>query len=352
MINKVITEKLSLELVVDVPDFIKEQLEKGDMLVKARSIHEQFLEEPWQSELAKDSKNNRLLWRHRDPENPTDRGDVFGRNLHEEVNDGFSESYLRIFGGEPGSAEDNLQKLIKKQLEAKNPIGLSKGFIKKSKNGKIYRVIALEDSITYKPACKQCTTQEVLIQMEDKDKVAQEIKKLQESLDSHKLQLEEKDKAIDEMNIMKAEYETKMKKLESNLSAKDKEVEETKNKKETLEEKLIKLSDSFISFKEETEKNKKAPLINEIFEYEQDEDLKEVYSDWSIEKLEARKEKVKGKYSAPTVETKTFEQEKLEAQKKSLEAKDLGMSALRNLTKDELKIALEIEKEDKLLYGE
>jgi len=351
MSNEIITQKLSLEVVEDVPDFIKEQLEEGDMLLKARSIHESFLEQPWQAALAKDSKNVRLLWRHKDPENPTDRGDVFGRNLHEEVNGGFSDAYYRVFGGEPGSAEDNLQKLIKKQLEANDPIGISKGFIKKSKNGKIYRVIALEDSITYKPACKSCTTQEVLIQMENKDVMNEEIKKLQESLDSHKLQLEEKDKVLDEMKIMKTTFEAEKEALEAKLSEKDKEVEETKNKKETLEEKLVKLSDSFITFKEETEMSKKTPLIAEIFEYEQDEDLKEVYSEWTIEKLEARKEKVKGKYSAPTVETKTLKQEKLEAQKKAYEAKDIGMRALGNLTKAELALAREIEKEDKELYG-
>ena len=50
-------ESFKLELVENVPEHLKDKFKPGDMAVKARSLHKIFLEEPWQSELAKDSLN-------------------------------------------------------------------------------------------------------------------------------------------------------------------------------------------------------------------------------------------------------------------------------------------------------
>lgn len=352
-----ISEKLTLEIPTEIPDFLRDKLEEGDMLLYAKSLHNKFLPEPWQSKLAKDSVGNPVLYRHKSPENPEDRGDVFGRNLHEEVkDDGFSHTYYRIFGGKPDGPELKLQKLIKKQLEAGDPIGLSKGFITKSENGEIYRVIALEDSITYKPACSQCTTQEVLIQMENKEKLEEEIKKLQKELDNHKLQLESKDKELTNTQKIKSEFETRLKELEGKVEAEEKAVVATKTEKEQLEDKLIKLSDEFVAFQKKVELEReisvKQPVINKLYELEKDADLVEVYKSWDIKKLEdrlvkkeaedrARKDKLKS-----VIIVTSLEKDK-ETMKTQLSEKDIGMSALRSLDGNEKVIALEIEKQMK-----
>ena len=98
--NTKVIEKFTLELSEqkELPQEILNQLEEGDMLLKARSIHEKFLPEPWLTKLADDSVKQRVLWRHRDPEDKEKRGFIYGRNVHNEVKDGFIESYYRIFG--------------------------------------------------------------------------------------------------------------------------------------------------------------------------------------------------------------------------------------------------------------
>lgn len=332
-------EKFQLELEDKPPEFLKDELEDGDMLLKARSLHESFLEEPWMSKLAKDSKNTLVVWRHRHPEGK-DSGYVYGRNLHNEVKDGFINTYYRIFGGPEGSPEDNLQKLIKLKLENNDPIGVSKSFlIHKNKNGDIQRVISLEDSITYKPACKACKTTEV-IQMEDIEK---EIEVLQEQLNDTKLQLQDKEKALEEkeneISEIKETYATKLEELEAKIDTKETE-------KVTLEEKFVELNDKFNEFKKKALEAQKQPIIDEIYKYEQDEDLLDIYKTWDIEKLEDRKKKVIDKYNKFSIQTKTLEEEREEA-KQELEQKDVGMSALRGMAKEDLDLARQIEQEMK-----
>lgn len=340
------TEKFQLELVSKIPEFLKDELEEGDMLVKARSLHESFLPEPWFSSLAKDSKYQRTLYRHKDPEHPEHRGIVYGRNLHNDINNGFMDSYYRIFGGPEDSPEAKMQKLIKLQLEAGDPIGISKGFIvQRDKNGEIRRVISLEDSITYKPACKACVTQEVIKMEEDKD-IEEQIKKLQEELNDTKMQLEEKQKVLDEKDSLidetKEEFTSKIEELEEKL--KNREAE-----KLTLEERIVNLTDDFKTFKKSALEAQKKPLIDEIYKYEQDDDLLELYKSWDFEKLEARKQKVVDKYSeAAKVTTVTLEEER-QKYKEELEQKDVGMGALRGLSAEDMKLAKQIEEEMKAL---
>lgn len=334
-------EKFQLELIQDLPEHIKLELKPNDMLLKGRSLHESFLPEPWLTELAADSRNARAIWRHKDPENPEDLGLVYGRNIHNEVKDGFIETYYRIFGD--SEKEKKMQTLIKTKLELNEPIGISKGFIKQyNENGDIRRVISLEDSITYKPQCKSCVTQEV-IQMEEKE-MKELVEKLQKELDTTKMQLEAKDTdlAEKEANIEaeKSVLKEKLEELETKLKTKSTE-------KVTLEDKFVELNDAFKTYKLEQTVLRKQPVIDEILEYEDDsmrEALRTVYSGWEIKKLEERLAENKGKEDAPAIMTKTFAQERKEAMEK-LDIKDVGMSALYGLTGKEATLANDIEKE-------
>ena len=307
-------ESFKLELVENVPEHLKDKFKPGDMAVKARSLHKIFLEEPWQSELAKDSLNNRLIWRHKDPEHPEHKGYVYGRNLEETVGeDGFSDAWYRVFGGPEGSPEMKMQKLIKLRQELGEPIGFSKGFIKQyDKNGEIRRVIALEDSITYKPQCSQCTTQEVVIQMEEKE-MKELVKKLQQELNDTKLQLEAKDKTLVEKDEAVIKLESERTAFKDKLDELEAKLNGTKDEKTLMEEKFIELSDAFKKFKLESITATKSPLIDQILEFEDSsmaEVLKDVYLGWEISKLEERLNEVKAKDNQAKIIVKSIEDDR------------------------------------------
>jgi len=344
--------KYKLEFIGDVPEHLASELEPGDILIKATSLHNKFLEEPWQSKLAKDSRNNRLLWRHRDPEHPKWQGLVFGRNLQETVlDDGFSESYYRVFGGPEDSPYDKMQKLIKYRLELDEPIGISKGFIKHyDKNGEISRVIALEDSITYKPQCNQCLTQEVIIQMEEKE-MKELVKKLQQELNDTKLQLEAKDKSIAEKDETLTKLEAERVVFKDKLDELEAKHTASRDEKSVLEEKFVELSDAFKKFKLESIKAVKTPLIDQILEFEDSsmkEVLRDIYLGMEITKLEERLTEVKSKENQAKIMVRDIEDDrKMAYEKFKGKTKDVGMSALAGLKKDDRDIAAQIEAEMK-----
>jgi len=324
----------------DIPEAVKTQLEDGDMLVKARTLHNSFLPEPWLSRLAKDSINQRILWRHRDPEGD-DAGHIFGRVLTADVKGDFIESYLRIFGGPEDSPEKNLQNLIKLKFEDNDPIGISKGFIKYyNKNGEIRRVTSLEDSITYIPQCKSCKTIEVKMEMDEKELKAQ-IKKLQNELNASKMELENKDNSL-------KEYEDKVKGFESKIEEFEAKVKVKETEKETLEDKLVGLSDKVKNLTEKLEYEGKKPLIEEIHKYEQDDMLLDIYKSWDVKKLEERLTKVKEKYSEPQIKVTTLEEQRKIALEKE-DKLDVGNKVFRGADMHFLEMLQQIEKEDKIL---
>ena len=346
--NTKVIEKFTLELTGpdEVPDIVN-QLEKGDMLLKARSIHEKFLPEPWLTKLAEDSVKQRVLWRHRDPEDKDKRGFVYGRNIHNVVKDGFIESYYRIFGGKDGTPEDKLQKLIKLKLEAKEPIGISKGFLKRlDKNGDIARVISLEDSITYKPQCERCITQEVLVEMEEKE-LKEQIEKLTQELDNTKMQLETTNEQLEskdtEIETIKSEFSVKLEAIETKVGTKDAE-------KEQFEEKYVKLKDEFNTFKITYEAEKKQPYIDELYKLEKDDDLLEIYPTWDEKKLAERLVKKKLKANAAKVMITSLEEEKMKVEKELYE-KDVGLQALKGWNPEYIKIMENLEAQDKAMRG-
>jgi hypothetical protein len=351
MTKEKLEEKFTLEVVQSVPERFRDKIKPGEMLINAHSIHKTFLEQPWQTELAVDSLNNRLLWRHRDPENPALQGLVFGRNLEETVgDDGFSDAWYRVFGGPEGSPEKTIQKLIKLRHDVGEPIGISKGFIKHyNKNGEIRRVVALEDSITYKPQCNQCTTQEVIIQMEDKDKVIKEqIDKLQEELNDTKLQLEAKDKTIAEKDETMKTLETERSSFKDKLDELESKLNSTKDEKSSMEDKFVQLNDAFKKFKLESLTAQKTPIIDKILIHEDSsmkDVLRDIYLGYTTVKLEERLEEVEIKSQEATILTKTLDKERNEALD-NLKAKDVGMNALQ-VKGNNLKMAEAVELEMK-----
>lgn len=300
-------EEFTLELLEDgeqLPDFLKGKIKKGEMVIKSESLNTDFLPEKWLKILAEDSINQRVLWRHKDPENPEHRGIPYGRKLWAGVyQDGDKHrmgSYYRIFCGPDGSPYRAFQDNIKKSVESGEPIGVSMGFIlNKNENGDIVRVFSLEDSITYKPQCKTCLTNEV-IQMEGEENVStlkEEIANLRKLLDGSKLQLEQKDAAFVRLEKKVNEYESL--------------IESSKTEKLTLEERIIELSDSVKKFEAQFLYLEKKPYLEQLEELE-DAEIFEMEKDKSVEWLKARLEKVKKEKDGPQVQTKTLEDEKAE----------------------------------------
>lgn len=327
MVEEKIEKEFDIELIENddgIPAELRKYLKEGDMLVSAYTLNTDFLPKKWLEELAPDSFNQRVIWRHQDPEIG---GRFYGRNIGNEVtiHDGKDtiRSYYRIFGGAEDSFNDKLQKYIKLKLEVNDPVGISKGFIinRCPQNGEITRVFALEDSITYRPKCKTCLTTEVF-QMEDKEKLEKEmeIKQLQDELNSTKLQLEERDKAV-------AEIKEKADKLETLIEEKDAE-------KKTLEDQFIDVSNSLKKLEQKLIDQERAPYIAKLEELEKTKGSMLVFGimkDRPIDEINARIDELKKLENGPQVVTKTLDEESKEAlEADGDETKDVGLKAFRN----------------------
>lgn len=314
----------------NIPERFKDLVKEGEMLLKARSLTTDFLPEKWLKQLAKDSVNGRVLYRHRDPESEKWRGRPFGRILESEVVEfetedgekkGALDTWYRIFG--EVKEEKTLQEYILKNQEKGNDIGISKGYIRNRKNGEIVRVFHLEDSITDIPECKRCVTQEV-IQLEeesmpkDKDEIdeeSKEIEKLKEELEATHLRLEEKDTELTELG-------EKIKKFEEIVEEKDEE-------KVSLEDKVIELKDQIGKFEESLIYMEKKPFLEELKKLE-DPEIFELEKDRDIKWLKERLEKKKSEAEKATITTKSLEEEREDIEKNE-EAVDVGTDkAFRN----------------------
>ena len=309
MSEEKLEQKLSYEVITDrdkVPEKYRNSLKDGELFVTVKALDTEFLPEPWLRELADDSRNQRILWRHKDPENEKDRGRVYGRILDSYVkscpktNKPIMQEHYRVFGGPDNSPEKDLQDLLLKKEKDEEPLGVSKGYIvNRNKNGDIYRVFALEDSFTYKPKCKTCLTQEVITMEKDTDKdLKKEITDLQEKLNKAKLQLEDKDEAVEQL-------ESKVEKFESAL-------ETTTTEKLSLEDRLIELSDQIKKFQDKFDYLQKKPYLDKLEELE-DPEIFELEKGRDIEWLKERLQKRLKEKDGPQVETKTLEQERADS---------------------------------------
>lgn len=319
-------EECSFEMLEDtskVPDHIMAKLKAGEQLAIAETLNTNFLPVKWLKVLAEDSENQRILWRHKDPENPKLRGHVYGRVIEEQVvpygEDKYKiKSYNRIFDGPDGSPQMDLQEYMR-TAKPKDK-SWSKGFIvNRDKNGDIYRVFALENSVTFKPACKRCKTQEV-IQMESKEEYELRIKELQTKLNDAHLQLESKDKALTDL-------ESRVGKIDTLLASKDDE-------KLSLEDKVIGLMDQIKSFESKFEFMQVKPILDQLRELEDPEVFK-FYEDgksrdetWLRGRLEQKKKEKTG--AAASVVTKTLDEESKEQNEEDDEPKKLGLEVFRN----------------------
>ena len=334
-----------LEDLSELPDSARNKVKKGEMVLVSESLNTNFLPSKWLSILTEDSINQRVLWRHKDPENPEHRGIPYGRKLHALVKKEASgrermKSFYRIFCGPDGSPYKAFQDNIKKSIKSEEPIGVSMGFIlNKNENGDIVRIFSLEDSITYKPQCKTCLTSEV-IQMEDETQVStlkEEIANLRKLLDGSKLQLEQKDASFIKLETKVNEYESL--------------IESSKTEKLSLEDRIIELSDSIKKFENQFVYLEKKPYLEQLKELE-DSEIYEMEKDKPVEWLQARLEKVKKEKDGPQVQTKTLEDEKEE-----LEEPDKGeevplVSAFRNNPKLAREIATMKEENSQLKLEE
>lgn len=336
----------SQQLDPSIPEEVLNKLQKGDMLLRATSLTTDFLPEKWLNELASDSYNNRVNWRHFDAEVG---GRFYGRNIFNRVIDGTGknegkkviDSFYRIFGGPEGSYNDKMQRYIKLKQEHGHPVGISKSFIvnKCPKNGEITRVFALEDSITYIPQCKTCNINEVYkMEANDLEIKEKEIKKLQDDLNSAKLQLEEKDTAFD---AMKAQVE----KLEADIKSRD-------DQKKTLEDKIVELSDSIKKLETDMKEEKRAPYIKRYEELETDKYLFSIIKDRPIPEIEARIKKLEDEKTGPKVTTTSINQEARESLEGGEKPADVGIKAFRNNPKLAVKIANSIDERKKLGLGD
>jgi len=335
-------EDFSLELIENednLPDYIREKVKPGELVIKSESLNSDFLPEKWLKVLAEDSINQRVLWRHKDPESEKHRGIPYGRKLYADVKkiNGKHKMncYYRLFCGPEGSPYRNLHDNIKKSVAAGEPIGVSMGFIiNKNENGDIVRVFSLEDSITYKPQCKTCLTSEV-IQMEGNEEIPtlkEEIAKLRKLLDGTKLQLEEKDTAFSKLEAKVGEYESL--------------IEENKTEKLSLEERIIELSDTVKKFEARFVQLEKKPFLDQLVELE-DAEIFEMEKDKDVEWLKKRLEKVKKEKDGPQVQTKTLEDEKEGLEDDGKEKEVPLVSAFRNNPKLAKEIAVMKEESEK-----
>ena len=307
-----------------LPEEIRGKVKPGELIAIGETLNTNFLPKEWLEVLAEDSQNQRVLWRHKDPENKEHRGQVYGRVLKEEVipdptiPNGYKiKSYNRIFNGPDGSPQKDFQDYLK--LAEPKDSGWSKGFlVNRDKNGDIYRVFALENSVTFKPACKKCKTQEV-IQMESKEEYESKIKELQAKLNDAKLQLEAKDEALESLT-------TRVTKIDTLLASKDDE-------KLSLEDKVIGLVDQLNSFEGKFDYLQKKPYLDQLAELE-DKEVFAFYKDgktrdesWLKKRLEDLKKKAAG---AATVVTKTLDKEGKEQLEAGDVPKKLGVEVFRN----------------------
>lgn len=326
MIEK-LEEDFKYELVEnqdEVPEDVKEKVKPGELLVVGETLNTDFLPKDWLEELANDSENQRILWRHKDPENPEHRGQVYGRVIKEVVvpdeknpNEYKIKSYNRVFDGPEGSPQKDFQAYLK--TAKPEDAGWSKGFlVNRNKNGDIYRVFALENSVTFMPAYKQSKTTEV-IQMESKEEYESKIKELQTKLNDAKLQLEAKDKALEDLN-------QRVSKIDTLIATKDDE-------KLSLEDKVIGLVDQIKNFEAKFDYLQKKPYLDQLAELE-DPQVFEFYKDgnsrdekWLKKRLEDLKKKAAG---AATVVTKTLDEDGKEQLEEEPSPKTLGMEVFRN----------------------
>ena len=290
-------------------------IEEDDrFLFTAVSITKDFVCEDGRERLASDSPGKHLVWRHEHPLIPKyNSTHIYGRVLESEAKDGGIFSKYEVYGHT--NEHLKVREVIKKRFELGEPINISMRFRQYGEENPIHFDV-VEHSLTPTPACKECKAIEILNEsdnMEDKEKLAKEIKELEK-------QLTKKDELLEslEAKVVDATKQVEDKILE--LEGKDKELEEVGKSKKEITEQLLefkdKLNDQTVMIEKLQEDNVMKgvqPLIESLLEL----DGKEMESIYLM--------KIKEAYKKSKLENdeKIFESclEFLEKRAKSLESK-------------------------------
>jgi chromosome segregation ATPase len=228
--------------------------------------------------LNKFSVNQPILYRHNHP-NKRLGGQILGRVIETKIAD-VKDATGKLVKGIIGKAfiknktkfQQQIQEYIRKKDQLKDPIKISIGFENQELDAEVY-----EYSLTYKPVCEECSTM-----VTEQEKTEAQMGELQTALDKS-------------AGIVK-EFEKKTKELESKVAEYEKTASDKDKKLKEFEDKLISMKDLSTKISELEKKlsdAEKAPLIDQIYELEQDDELKEIYKGWEMPRLVKRLEKVR-----------------------------------------------------------
>lgn len=324
--------------------------EKGDTILTAIASNADFLPFRWLKYAAKDSINQRLIWRHSDPENRREEmtDEVFGRIITckvksvEENPSLYTEYKLFDFTEDQRS----LIELIKKRNEVEDPLGISMGYLKYTdkETDEIKHITVLEHSITPIPKCKVCKTidiKESVVKMEEK-----ELKKLKDKIAELEDELNGKSTKIEEL-------ESKVVVFEEEIKGKDGEIKVSKSNFEESKTMILSLKDEITELKKDLILKEKKPIIVKIYEWEQDDDLLKFYETMEIKELEARLVKVKkAREGKPIVKSLSKSRDEIiedeELEKKEKETREESIKSLAKTNPEIAKILKEMEEKGDL----
>lgn len=269
-------------------EFSLEQVEKdkGNFYFTAKSLSQDFECEDGLKRLSRDSINKHLIWRHKHPIEKTEkRSHIYGRVVDSWLeDDGHIWSKYQVYDHTPDHLA--LQELIEKRLEANDPLGISMQYRTYSRDGRKIHYDVFEHSGTPIPKCSTCKTTDFGIEeMANEDQENEgEQEEEQPELQKHIEKIKELEERLNSKTSSLEEYESKIATLEQEIESKESELKKEKEETMTLEEKVD-------SLQAEVKKLEKKPIVDKLFEIENDEELIDWYYTKNVDFLEQRLEK-------------------------------------------------------------
>ncbi len=256
--------------------------DNGQLIIDFTGVTENYVSSNLLNEINKYSANQPLLYRHNHPLKKKG-GEIIGRIIQTSLTD-VKDTQGKLVKAVTGKAfignktkfQRMVQDYVKKKDQIKNPVKISIGFenIENEKHEPIDAQV-YEYSLTYQPVCEECVTK-----MPEKD-----------------VEISELQTALDKSAGLTKEFEKKNKELESKITEMEKTMKDKDSKIKEFEDKLINTKDLSVKIAELERKlsdAEKKPFIDEIYELEKDDELKEIYRGWDTTKLQKRLDKVRG----------------------------------------------------------
>lgn len=288
-------------------EFSLEQVEKGkgNFYFTAKSLSQDFECEDGLKRLSRDSINKHLIWRHTHPiQKEEKKTHIYGRVVDSWLEDGHIWSKYQVYDHTPDHLA--LQELIEKRLRVGDPLGISMQYRTYSREGKKIHYDVFEHSSTPIPLCETCKTTEFGIEeMTNEDQENEEEQEEKTELEKHIEKIKALEEQLNSKTSSLEEYESKIASLEKEIESKESELEKEKEETMTLEEKVD-------SLRNEIKRLEKKPIIDKIFEVEQDEELIDWYYTKEVSFLEERLEKKREEAEATPI-TKDIEDSANEA---------------------------------------